>query len=74
MVTNWDVTIVWSLLLDFFFVFHQHDISVSIHIVRIRIARPSYHLHLIVGLCAGLGASGERLAILCSLVDNRHIL
>ena len=62
------------LLLDFFLILHQHNLSITIHIVSTGVTLTSHHLHLIIGFSSGLGTCGKWLSILGPFVYDWHVL
>ena len=76
MVTNWCVAEMRCvlLLLDFLVILHEHYFSITVHIIRSRVALTAHYLHLIIDLSISLGCTWELLSILGSFVDNWHVL
>ena len=64
-------------LFDLFLVIHEHEVSLSVSLVSIRIADVSNELHLLFTVLVGLSCqdpTGKLLSILGTFVDDRHIL
>jgi len=61
------------LILDLFFVLHQHHVTVSVALSAVRVVNATNELHLVLSLSGGLSSGRELLSVLCPLVNYWHV-